>query len=84
MAIDPTGLPVQSGRYSVRWREHDVEDDKSLDARDQSGLASRADDARVLVDFSIGPSGVGPVTGFDSGDFFPSAPAADIDRNRTD
>jgi hypothetical protein len=61
-----------------------VEGDKGLDAQDQSGLVPGADDARVLVDFSIGPSGVGPVMGFDSDDFFPSAPDADIDRNRTD
>ena len=36
------------------------------------------------LDFAVGPSGVGPVMGFDSDDFFPSAPDADIDRNRTD
>jgi hypothetical protein len=57
-----------------------VEDDERLDAQDQSGLVSRADDARVVVDFAVGPSGVGPVMGFNSDDFFPSAPDADIDR----
>ena len=61
-----------------------MEDDESFDAQDQSGLALGADDARVVVDFAVGPSGIGPVMGLDSGDFFPSAPAADIDRNRTD
>jgi hypothetical protein len=64
--------------------EHNVEDDESLDAQDQSGLVLGADDARVVVDFAVGPSGVGPAMGFDSDDFFPSAPDADIDRNRTD
>jgi hypothetical protein len=43
-----------------------------------------ADDARVVVDFTVGPPGVGPVIGFDSDDFFPSTPDAEIDRNRTD
>jgi hypothetical protein len=60
-----------------------VEDDESLDAQDQSGLAPRVDDSRVVVNFAVGPPGVGPVMGFDSDDFF-SAPDADIDRNRTD
>ena len=36
-----------------------------------------------FVDFAVGPSGVGPVMGVDSGDFFPSAPDADLDSNRT-
>jgi hypothetical protein len=64
--------------------EYNVEDDKSLDAQDQSSMLPGADDARVVMDFAIGPSGVGPVMGFDSDDFFPSVPDADIDRNRTD
>jgi hypothetical protein len=38
----------------------------------------------VVLDFAVGPAGVGPVVGFDSGDFFPSALDADLDRNRTD
>lgn len=84
MASDVTGQQCAIGRYSLRWREHNVEDDESLDAQDQSGLVPGADDARVVVDFAVGPSGVGPVMGFDSDDFFPSAPDADIDRNRTD
>ena len=61
-----------------------MEEDDGLGAQDQSGLAPGADDARVVVDFTVGPFGVGPVMGFDSDDFFPSAPDADIDRNRTD
>ena len=84
MASDVTGQQCAIGRYSLRWREHNVEDDESLDAQDQSGLVPGADDARVVVDFAVGPSGVGPVMGFDSDDFFPSAPDEDIDRNRTD
>jgi hypothetical protein len=59
-------------------------EDEDLDAQDQLGLVSGAEDARVVVDFAVGPPGVGPVMGFDSDDFFPSAPDADIDRNRTD
>jgi hypothetical protein len=61
-----------------------MEDGESLDAQDRSGLVPGVDDARVVVDFGVGPSGVGPVMGFDSDDFFPSAPDADLDRNRTD
>lgn len=61
-----------------------MDDDESLGAQDQSALLLRAHDARVVVDFAVGPSGVGPVMGFDSDDFFPSAPDADVDRNRTD
>ena len=61
-----------------------MEDDEGLDAQDQSGLVPGADDSRGAVDFSVGPPGVGPVMGFDSDDFFPSAPDADIDRDRSD
>ena len=60
-----------------------MEDDESLDSPDQPGLAIDAEDARVIVDFAVGPSGVGPVMGFDSDDFFPFAPDADLDDNRT-
>ena len=59
-------------------------DDDGLGVQDQSGLVPGADDARVVVDFTVGPFGVGPVVGFDSDDFFPSVPDADIDRDRTD
>jgi len=54
-----------------------VKDDEDLGSRDQSGLRPGVDDARVIVDFAVGPSGVGPVTGFGSDDFFPSAPDPD-------
>ncbi len=37
------------GRYTLRWREHNVEDDESLEAQDQSGRVPGADDARVVV-----------------------------------
>ena len=60
-----------------------MEDDDSIDARDQPGLIPGPDDARVVVDFAAGMSGVGPAVGFDSGDFFPSTPEADPDRNPT-
>ena len=75
---------ARSSPRSPRWREHNVEDDESLDARDQVGLVPKADDARVVVDFAVGPSGVGPVMGFDSDDFFPSAPDAAMDGTGTD
>ena len=55
-----------------------MQGDETLDAQDRSGLVPGADDARVVADFAVGPSGVGPVMGFDSDDFFPSAPDADI------
>ena len=55
--------------------------DESLDSRDTSGLVLGVDDARVVVDFAVGASGVGPVIGVASDDFFPSAPDADLDRN---
>jgi hypothetical protein len=51
-----------------------VKDDERLDSPHQPGLAIAAEGARVAVDFAVGPSGVGPVMGFDSDDFFPSAP----------
>ena len=61
-----------------------MEDGEGLDAQDQFGPVPGADDAGVVVDFAVGPPGVGPVMGFDSDDFFPSAPDPDIDRNLTD
>jgi hypothetical protein len=78
------GLAAVPGRPLPTEMEVDnVEDDESLDSRDQPGLALGADDARVVVDFAVGPSGVGPGMGFDSDDFFPSAPDADLDGHRT-
>ena len=60
-----------------------MEDDGSVDSLDQSGRLLATDDARVVVNFEVGPIGVGPVMGFDSDDFFPSAQDADLDSNRT-
>lgn len=75
---------VAVGRYPLRSTEDEVEDDGTVGSPDQQGLIFRADDARVVLDFAVGPSGVGPGIGFASDDFFPSAADADIDRNRTD
>ena len=58
-------------------------DDDGLGAEDQAGLVPGADDARVVVDFTVGPFGVGPGVGFDSDDFFSSVPVADVDRDGT-
>jgi hypothetical protein len=63
--------------------ENDVESDESMDRRDQPGPPIAAAGARIVVDFAVGPSGVGPVMGFDSDDFFPLAPDADVDDDRT-
>jgi hypothetical protein len=53
-----------------------VEDEQSVDAQVGYGSAPASTDARVVIDFAAGPDGVGPVMGFDSGDFFkPPAPA---------
>ena len=61
-----------------------MDDDDKIASPDQPIPFVGADDVRVLIDFAVGPPGVGPVMGFDSDDFIPSAPDADIDRNRTD
>ena len=75
---------VAVGRYPLRLKEVHVEDDDKIASPDQPSQLFTADDARVVVDFTVGPPGVGPVIGFDSDDFFSSAPDADIDRDRTD
>jgi hypothetical protein len=62
--------------------EDNVEEDEGPDSPDQPDLPIGAEGARVVVDFAVGLSGVGPVMGFDSDDFFPSAPDADLDGNR--
>lgn len=72
------------GRHPLRLKEVHVEDDDKIASLDQPSQFFAADDARVVVDFTVGPPGVGPVIGFDSDDFFSSAPDADIDRDRTD
>jgi hypothetical protein len=75
---------VAVGRYPLRLKDVHVENDDKIASPDQPSQLFAADDARVVVDFTVGSPGVGPVIGFDSDDFFPSAPDADIDRNRTD
>ena len=81
MIDEQLGLAAVPGRpLPTEMEEDNVEDDESQDSQDQPGLPLGADDARVVVDFAVGPSGVGPVMGFDSDDFFPSAPDADLDR----
>ena len=84
MIDEQLGLGAVPGRpLPTETEEDNVEGDESLDSRDQRGLGIGADDARVVVDFAVGPSGVGPVMGFGSDDFFPLAPDADLDGNRT-
>ena len=75
---------VAVGRYPLRLKEVHVEDDDKIASPDQPSQLFAADDARVVVDFTVGPPGVGPAIAFDSDNFFPSAPDPDIDRNRTD
>jgi hypothetical protein len=75
---------VPVGRYPLRLEEVHAEDDDKIASPDQPSQLIAGDDARVVVDFTVGPPGVGPVIGFDSDDFFPSPPDADIDRDRTD
>ena len=60
-----------------------MEEDNGLDYLDGSDLTLGADDAQVIADFSVGSSGVGPVMGFGSDDFFPSAPDPDPDLPQT-
>ena len=57
-----------------------MEGNESLDPADRSLVG---DDSGAVVNFAVGPSGVGPVMGFDSDDFFPSAPAADLESSQT-
>jgi uncharacterized membrane protein len=56
-----------------------VAEDEGLDFMEKSGLLQGIDDARIVTDFAVGASGVGPVMGFDSGDFFPYADPAPVD-----
>ncbi len=49
-------------------------DQPELDGTEASVFA--ADESRIVIDFAVGPAGVGPVTGFESGEFFPG-PAVD-------
>ena len=66
----------------TEMEEDNVENHESQNSRDHPDAAMRALPARVIVDFAVGPSGVGPVMGFDSDDFFPMAPDADLEGNR--
>jgi hypothetical protein len=47
---------------------------KRLDSADRAPLLPDGDDSGLVVSFAVGPSGVGPVMGFGSDDFFPVAP----------
>ena len=51
-----------------------------LDPVDQSLLG---DDSGAVVRFAVGPSGVGPVMGFDSDDFFPTGPPTGLDDSQS-
>ena len=75
VVLEAVGSPA--GRDPLRTGEDDVEADEDLDLQEYSGRAPGVDEARIVIDFSVGSSGVGPVMGIGSGDFFPSAPYAD-------
>ena len=81
--IGPTSSEA-AGRSALSSQAEKREDDDGVGSLDHRSRLLRTDGARVVVDFAVGPSGVGPVMGFDSNDFFSPAPDADIDRNRTD
>jgi hypothetical protein len=55
---------------------------EGLDPADRTPPLGEDDHARVIADFAVGPAGVGPVMGFDSGDFFPAASLAVPERNQ--
>jgi hypothetical protein len=44
---------------------------KRLDSVDGPPLRRDGDDSGLVMRFAVGPSGVGPVMGFSSDDFFP-------------
>ena len=48
-----------------------------FDPVDRPGFAPEGDDSDLVVSFAVGPSGVGPVMGFGTDDFFPVVSAAD-------
>ena len=56
-----------------------VENELSGDAQVGYGSTPTSADAHVVIDFGVGPDGVGPVMGFESDDFFRSAREADRD-----
>ena len=46
-------------------------------------LVPEGEDSGLVATFAVGPSGVGPVMGFGSDDFFPVAPVADAETNHS-
>jgi hypothetical protein len=48
-----------------------------FDPADRPEFGPEGDDSGLVVSFAVGPSGVGPVMGFGTDDFFPVVPAAD-------
>jgi len=46
------------GRYPLRLKEVHVEDDDKIASLDQPSQFFAADDARVVVDFTVGPPGL--------------------------
>jgi hypothetical protein len=75
---------VAAGRQRLLSKEDLVNDDNDKIASPDQPSPYGADEAHVVIDFAVGPPGVGPVMGFDSDDFTPSPPDADTDRSRTD
>jgi hypothetical protein len=57
-----------------------VTDGQDIESQEQWSLRPRADDARVVADFGVGSSGVGPGVGFAAGEFFPT-PEGDAPRD---
>ena len=45
---------------------------KRLASTDRPALVAESDDSGLIGSFAVGPSGVGPVMGFRSDDFFPA------------
>jgi hypothetical protein len=56
-----------------------MENERSGDDQVGYGSTPASADARIVIDFGVGPDGVGPVMGFESDDFFRSAREADRD-----
>jgi hypothetical protein len=50
-----------------------------LNPIDRPALVPDGDGSGLVVSFAVGPSGVGPVMGFGSDDFFPVAPVGDAE-----
>jgi hypothetical protein len=73
---------VTSTPIDGRRRQEGVEADEDRDPAERTAQWSGTDDARVLVDFGAGSAGVGPAVGFDSGEFYPTAPAGGAEDDR--